>query len=100
MNWLSDITPPGIKKFLRQQDNGTDTLWTRCSNCGEMVFNKDLEAAQHVCPSCGHHMGIAATKRLDHLFDGGKWSKIELPDVAADPLKFKDEKKYTARVRD
>jgi acetyl-CoA carboxylase carboxyl transferase subunit beta len=100
MNWLSDITPPGIKKLLRQQDSSTDALWTKCSNCGEMIFNKDLEAAQHVCPSCGNHMKIGATERLNRLFDGGKWQKIELPDVTADPLKFRDEKKYTDRLRD
>ena len=100
MNWLADITPPGIKKLLRQQDNSADTLWTKCASCAEMIFNKDLEAAQHVCPSCDHHMKISAQARLAHLFDGGHWDKIELPDVTADPLKFKDEKKYSDRLRD
>ena len=100
MNWLSNITPPGIKKMLRQLDDSGDKLWAKCKNCGEMVFHKDLEAAQNVCPTCSHHMAIGATNRFEHLFDGSKWDKIEIPDVVADPLKFRDEKKYTDRLRD
>ncbi|MGV6800603.1 MAG: acetyl-CoA carboxylase, carboxyltransferase subunit beta [bacterium] len=100
MNWLSNITPPGIKKLLRQRDSDTDTLWTKCPQCSEMVFNRDLEAAQQVCPSCGHHLRLEAKARLDTLFDDGQWEKIELPGVVLDPLKFKDEKKYTDRLRD
>ncbi len=100
MNWLSNITPPGIKKMLRQLDDSGDKLWTKCKSCGEMVFHKDLEAAQHVCPSCDHHLPISADERFSHLFDGQPWDQIELPDVVADPLKFKDEKKYADRLRD
>ncbi len=101
MNWLSNITPPGIKKMLRQLDDGNDNkLWTKCPNCGEMVFHKDLEASQHVCPACNHHMAIGAAERFEALFDDGMWDKIELPDVVADPLKFRDEKKYTDRLKE
>ncbi len=100
MNWLSDITPPGIKKIFRKRDDGSDTLWTKCKSCEEMIFQKDLAGTQHVCPSCGHHMKIGPTERLDLLFDEGSWEKIDLPDVPADPLKFKDEKKYSDRLRD
>ena len=100
MSWLSNITPPGIKKMLRQLDDNGDALWTKCPSCDEMIFHKDLEAAQHVCPACQHHMKVDAAGRFAHLFDDGKWDKIELPDVHADPLKFKDEKKYTDRIRD
>lgn len=100
MNWLSDITPPGIKKIFRKQEDPADALWVKCSSCNEMIFARDLEAAQQVCPSCGHHMKISPSERLGHLFDDGKWDKIELPEVATDPLKFRDEKKYTERLRD
>ncbi|MCI5045646.1 MAG: acetyl-CoA carboxylase, carboxyltransferase subunit beta, partial [Aquisalinus sp.] len=96
-----NITPPGIKKMLRQLDDGNDNkLWTKCPNCGEMVFHKDLEANQHVCPACSHHMAVGAAERFEALFDEGKWDKIELPDVVADPLKFRDEKKYTDRLKE
>jgi len=100
MNWLSDITPPGIKKIFRSQSDSGDTLWTKCPACSEMIFNRDLEANLHVCPSCDHHMKIDVTERLNALFDDGKWKKIKLPEVAVDPLKFRDEKKYTDRLRE
>ncbi|MEE9329702.1 MAG: acetyl-CoA carboxylase, carboxyltransferase subunit beta [Parvularculaceae bacterium] len=100
MNWLSDITLPGIKKIFRKQDDNSDTLWTKCGSCAEMIFEKDLAGTQHVCPACGHHMKLTPKERLDHLFDDGQWHKIELPDVPADPLKFKDEKKYADRLKD
>ncbi|WP_036766502.1 acetyl-CoA carboxylase, carboxyltransferase subunit beta [Parvularcula oceani] len=99
MNWFADITPPGIKKMFRHRDDKGDTLWTKCPSCEEMVFNKDLEAALHVCPSCSHHMPIGAKGRLDALF-GRTWEKIELPEVPDDPLRFRDTKKYTDRLRE
>ncbi len=99
MNWLSDITPPGIKKIFRQQDDQTDTLWTRCPKCEQMTFNRELEQDQYVCPSCGHHMPIAPVARLNHLLGEG-WERVELPETADDPLKFKDTKRYPDRLRD
>jgi acetyl-CoA carboxylase carboxyl transferase subunit beta len=100
MNWLSDITPPGIKKMFRKRDDNSDALWAKCKSCDEMIFTKDLEASQQVCPSCGHHMTLAPTTRLNAIFDGGQWERIELPDVVTDPLKFKDVKRYTDRLKD
>ncbi len=100
MNWLSDFTPPGIKKMFRQRDEGGDTLWTKCPSCEEMIFARDLELAQYVCPHCDHHMRINPQDRLAHLFDDGSWEKIALPEIHEDPLKFKDQRKYTDRLRD
>ncbi|MEM0929326.1 MAG: acetyl-CoA carboxylase carboxyl transferase subunit beta, partial [Pseudomonadota bacterium] len=99
MNWLSDITPPGIKKIFRQQDDQTDTLWTRCPKCEQMTFNRELEQDQYICPNCGHHMPIAPVARLNHLLGEG-WERVELPETADDPLKFKDTKRYPDRLRD
>ncbi|WOI53260.1 acetyl-CoA carboxylase, carboxyltransferase subunit beta [Parvularcula sp. LCG005] len=100
MNWLSDFTPPGIKKIFRQREGDGDQLWSRCPACGEMIFKKDLEAAQHVCPHCDHHMRIGPKERLDALFDNGTWVKQDTPDVHDDPLKFKDTKKYADRLKE
>lgn len=100
MNWLSNITPPGIKNIFRKTDDGANGLWVKCASCGDMVFHRDLEAAQHVCPSCGHHMRMPVEERLRALFDGGAFEEIELPEPPSDPLKFRDEKKYVDRLRD
>ena len=101
MNWLSDITPPGIKKIFRhREDDGNASLWSSCPSCGEMTFNKDLEAALQVCPNCNHHGRISPAARLESLFDNGKWDKVKLPGVTDDPLRFKDTKRYADRLRD
>lgn len=99
MSWLSNI-PPGIKNIFKREDDGADTLWTKCGGCGEMIFQRDLEAAHLVCPSCQHHLPIAPTERLAMLYDNGAYELIELPEPVADPLKFRDEKKYADRLKD
>ena len=65
-----------------------------------MVFHKDLEANMGVIPNSGYHMKIPAKKRLGYFFDDGKFDTLEQPFVAQDPLKFRDQKKYTDRLRD
>ncbi|MEE2690084.1 MAG: acetyl-CoA carboxylase, carboxyltransferase subunit beta [Pseudomonadota bacterium] len=100
MSWLSNLTPPGIKNIFKKQDSGTDTLWTKCAGCGEMIFHRDLEANLQVCPSCNYHMKLSAAERLKTLFDNGVYETIALPEPAMDPLKFRDEKKYVDRLRE
>ncbi|MEM6851347.1 MAG: acetyl-CoA carboxylase, carboxyltransferase subunit beta, partial [Pseudomonadota bacterium] len=99
MSWISNITPPGIKKMFKREDDTPDVLWVKCPNCSDMIFHRDLEAAQNVCPSCGHHMRIGPKERFQNLFDGA-YESIELPEAPADPLKFRDEKRYADRLRD
>tara|TARA_E500000331_G_scaffold16804_1_gene14888 strand:+ start:726 stop:1520 length:795 start_codon:yes stop_codon:yes gene_type:complete len=65
-----------------------------------MIFHRDLEANLHVCQNCGHHMRIPLTERLKMLFDDGEYTSIDLPSALADPLKFRDDKKYTDRLKE
>lgn len=97
MNWLDKLTPPGMKKIFSKRDT-PDNLWIKCPLSGEMVFHKDLEAGLHVTPA-GHHMRIGPELRFRYTFDDAKWEDIETPVVAADPLKFKDHKKYVDRIK-
>jgi len=97
MNWLSKLTPPGVKKIFTKRDT-PDNLWVKCPKSGEMVFHADLEAALHVTPA-GHHMRIGPEYRFAYTFDDGKYEKLETPQVASDPLKFKDDRKYTERLK-
>ena len=99
MSWLSNI-PPGIKNIFKREDDGSGTLWTKCPGCGEMIFQKDLEAAQMVCPSCQYHLPIGPAERLAMVFDNGAYTLIDVPEPPTDPLKFRDEKKYTDRLKD
>lgn len=99
MNWLTNVVRPKIKNLLTKKEV-PENLWIKCPETGEMVFHRDLEANQFVVPASGYHMRMPAKMRLDTLFDGGKWDAIPLPAVTADPLKFRDERRYTDRIRD
>ena len=100
MSWLSNLTPPGIKNIFKKEDDGASTLWVKCGGCGDMLFHRDLEASLRVCPSCGHHMKMSAEERLQFVFDEGKFEDVALPEPVADPLKFRDERKYADRLKD
>ena len=65
-----------------------------------MLFHRDLEAALHVCPRCGHHLRIGPAQRFAMTFDGGKYQELPAPTVPADPLRFRDERRYGDRMKD
>jgi len=99
MNWLTNFVRPKLKGLVRQKEV-PENLWAKCPSCEQMIFHRELEENLKVCPHCGHHMRISAKRRLGMLFDDGKYKTIELPDAPVDPLKFRDRKKYTDRLRD
>jgi len=98
MSWLTNFVRPKLRALVRKTDV-PDNLWDTCPACSKMIFHRDLEANQRVCPHCGHHMRLPAKRRLESLFDEGAYARIELPKVAVDPLKFRDQKKYTDRLK-
>ncbi len=77
-----------------------ENLWIKCPETGEMVFHRDLEENKWVIPQSGFHMKMPAKARLKDLFDGGIYEAFPQPKVAQDPLKFRDSKKYSDRLRD
>tara|TARA_R110000787_G_scaffold9192_11_gene32309 strand:- start:1084 stop:2052 length:969 start_codon:yes stop_codon:yes gene_type:complete len=99
MNWLTNYVRPKIRALV-QRDDVPDNLWHQCPSCEQMVFHRELEAAHNVCTHCGHHMRLPAFKRLEMLFDDGKYQTIELPKLTADPLKFRDRRRYSDRLKD
>ncbi len=99
MNWLSEFVRPRIRTLLGRKE-APDNLWHQCSACQQMIFHRELETNLKVCPHCGHHMRATAAERLGWTFDGGKFQRIDLPKVPADPLKFQDRKKYPDRLAD
>jgi acetyl-CoA carboxylase carboxyl transferase subunit beta len=98
MNWISNVVPPKIRSFLKRET--PENLWVKCPDSGELVFHKDLEANLWVVPNSGHHMRMPALARLDSLFDDGAYESLPTPEVPADPLKFRDVKRYTDRLKD
>jgi acetyl-CoA carboxylase carboxyl transferase subunit beta len=77
-----------------------DNLWVKCPESGQMVFYKDLESNQFVVPGSGYHMRMGAKARILALFDGGAFENVPVPAVPQDPLKFRDGRKYTERLKD
>jgi acetyl-CoA carboxylase carboxyl transferase subunit beta len=86
--------------MLGRRPEVPENLWIKCPETGEMVFHKDLEDNKWVIPASGYHMKMPAKARLADLFDGGVYEALPQPKVAQDPLKFRDSKKYTDRLRD
>ncbi|MBD8687863.1 acetyl-CoA carboxylase carboxyltransferase subunit beta [Rhizobium skierniewicense] len=99
MNWITNYVRPRINSMLGRRET-PENLWIKCPETGEMVFHKDLEENKWVIPASGFHMKMPAKARLEDLFDGGVYEALVQPKVAQDPLKFRDSKKYSDRLRD
>jgi acetyl-CoA carboxylase carboxyl transferase subunit beta len=100
VNWINNVVRPKIQRILSPKRETPDNLWVKCPESGQMIYHKDLEANQFVVPGSDYHMRMSAKARLGLLFDGGEYETIALPEVASDPLKFRDEKRYTDRLKD
>ena len=99
MNWLTDFVKPKLDSLVNRKEPPSD-LWTKCG-CGErMLYVSDLKENQHVCSYCDRHMYIDFENRFKQLFDDQSYELIDIPFDNSDPLKFKDLKKYTDRLKD
>jgi len=99
MNWLTNFVRPKIRALVEKKEI-PDNLWQQCPSCEQMIFHRELEASSHVCHHCGHHIRLPAKERLALLFDDGKYQTVKLPKLTADPLKFKDRKRYSDRLKE
>jgi len=98
MSWLTNYVKPKLQKVLNPKST-PDNLWHKCKNCGQMIFQKEFVANQYVCAHCDHHDRVPPQARFDALFDNQNYDLLALPKVKADPLKFKDTKRYTDRLK-
>ncbi len=100
MNWITNYVRPKIRSLVGAKSDVPENLWLQCPSCEQMLFHRDLAENRNVCSNCGHHMRLAARERLEMLFDGGAFEEIELPEAQADPLKFRDRKRYSDRLKE
>ncbi|KIC18595.1 MULTISPECIES: acetyl-CoA carboxylase, carboxyltransferase subunit beta [unclassified Leisingera] len=98
MNWITNYVRPKINSIFSRREV-PENLWQKCDECGTMLFHRELSDNQNVCTSCGHHMNITPRDRFTALFDGGVFTEVAVPEPLADPLKFKDQKKYPERIK-
>ena len=100
MNWITNSVLPKIKALVQPREV-PENFWTKCPGCGEMIFHRQLEDNLQVCTSCGYHFKLNAKARLKSLFDKDTLTLIELEkQLNSDPLKFRDIKKYSDRLRE
>ena len=95
MSWLSRVR---TSLLFRSKKETPDNLWVKCSQCNEMLFSQQYEANLFVCPNCNHHGRIGPDIRFAQLFDPG-FQLLTAPKVAEDPLKFRDSKRYSERLK-
>ena len=81
MNWINNVVRPRIRSFLKPKDTGSENLWVKDPESGEMVFYRDLEANMWVVPNSGYHMKIKASDRLATFLDDGKYDTLFLRPV-------------------
>ncbi len=98
MNWLTNVVRPKIRNMLKRET--PENLWIKCPDTGQLVFYKDVESNQFVIPGSNYHMRMSADARMRSIFDNETWYDVALPEVAVDPLKFRDERKYVDRIKD
>ena len=100
MNWIDNFVRPKIRSFLSNKRETPENLWVKDPESGEMVFYRDLEANQWVVPTSGYHMKIKPSDRLKTFLDDGEYTLVPVPSVPVDPLKFRDQKRYTDRLKE
>ena len=98
MNWITNYVRPTINSLFSRREV-PENLWTKCDSCGTMLFHRELNENLNVCSNCGHHMAITPRERFKALFDDGKFTEVAVTKPIEDPLKFRDQKKYTDRMK-
>ena len=98
MNWLTDFVKPKISSLVTRKDSPSD-LWTNCNKCNLMLYKSEHKDNLFVCSHCDNHMNMDVENRLNNLFDNKTFELINIPFENNDPLKFKDLKKYSDRMK-
>ncbi|MBN8830271.1 MAG: acetyl-CoA carboxylase carboxyltransferase subunit beta [Sphingomonadales bacterium] len=97
MTWLNRVR--NAIPFIARKADTPDNLWQKCSSCGQMIFQKEWQENLSVCPRCEHHGRIGPKARFAQIFDEGTLKLLASPAVKEDPLKFRDSKRYTDRIK-
>ena len=99
MSWLTNFVRPKMRALVGKKDV-PENLWQRCPSCEQMLVHRELTENLQVHAHDGCHLRISAAARLELLFDDGEFERTELPAVTTDPLKFRDTKRYSERLRE
>jgi acetyl-CoA carboxylase carboxyl transferase subunit beta len=98
MNWITNYVRPRINSLFSRREV-PENLWIKCPECGQMLFHRELADNLKVCTNCDHHMAFSPRERFEALFDGGIFTEVKVPAPVADPLHFRDQKRYPDRLK-
>ncbi len=96
MNWFERMKK-GLKTRIKREV--PEGIWSQCKQCGQTVYQNALKRNHWVCPECGYHFLIGHQQYVDLLVDNGSFVELDYGLTAADPLKFKDHKRYSDRIK-
>jgi acetyl-CoA carboxylase carboxyl transferase subunit beta len=99
MSAFSEKTRVNAVRIVKRRDI-PEGLWTKCDECGEIIYNKTLEEDSKVCPKCDHHFTLSAPERVAQLIDEGTFKEMDKDLCSADPLHFKGPKSYVAKLKE
>ena len=100
MTWFKKSEEEKEGKEKREELKPSDQLWVKCNSCNEIIYRKVIERNFQVCPKCNYHFQIPARRRIDCVVDPGTFIEYDAELVSADPLEFKDSKRYSSRVKE
>lgn len=101
--WIEDqrkIKLLNTSKKTTSTNDVSQGLWTRCDNCGVILYVKHLKENQSICFGCEYHLQMNSLERIDHLIDSATWRPLDEILSPCDPLEFCDQKNYTERLKD
>ena len=99
-DWFANLRTSEPKLEKKQEREIADGLWSKCPSCGVLAYTKDLCANQMVCSQCDHHMRVDSDERISQLIDEQTWQSLDENLYPQDPLKFRDRKPYSTRIRE
>ena len=100
MSWLDKISGSQLLTKGVRKRNVPEGLWTKCGSCQSMLYRAELERTLEVCPKCSAHHPIGSRARLNHFLDEQNREELAKDVSPLDPLKFKDSRKYTERLKE
>ncbi|HUP92481.1 MAG TPA: acetyl-CoA carboxylase carboxyl transferase subunit beta, partial [Solimonas sp.] len=100
MSWLEKISGSKLLTTGARRRSVPEGLWTKCESCDSVLYRAELERTLEVCPKCGAHRNITARQRLNHFLDPEPRIEIGAEVIPTDPLKFKDSRKYSERLKE
>ncbi len=96
MSWFERMKR-GFQTRIRR--DLSESIWSKCPDCGHATYNYALERSFWICPDCGHHMHIGHKEYTEILVDDGSFAELDAEITASDPLKFKDDKRYVDKLK-